>query len=307
MEFDVSMFNFDSMKESVGVDPFAAKSNKYEEDNRFYKLAKDKDGSGGALIRFLPDSENGLVKSVYKINTTIEKNTKKRFVSEFSPTTIGLPCPFQEEWQRLWNEGDKEGAKRYGRSTKYIANIKVIKDPLTPENEGKIFLLEMSGALKDKIQNAVDPSKKDRDLGAAPKEMFNPLRGNSFRLVAKRGANGQIAYDSSEVVNDVTSVYNSVEEALNDIKENTYKLSIFDNAEGYLSYDKLQDKLKYVTNSGSDTSVAQVATVASVSQNEPAQANVVVSEIKDTAATATATPAVNNTDTTDLAALLSGL
>ena len=295
MEFDVSMFNFDSMKEAVGVDPFAAKANKFEEDTRFYKLAKDKEGNGGALIRFLPDSEKGMMKTVYKINTTIEKNGKKRFVSEFSPTTIGKPCPFQEEWQRLWNEGKKEDAKRFGRSTKYLANIKVIKDPANPENEGKIFLLEMSGSLKDKIQNAVDPSVNDRALGAQPKEMFNPLRGNSFRLVAKRGANGQINYDSSEVINDITSVYASVEEALSDIQNNTHKLSDFDKESGYLTYEKLQEKMKYVTFDGAADSQPAVAQVAAVSVPELKEASSVVSQ-----------PAQTSGDT-DLSALLNGL
>lgn len=302
MEFDVSMFNFDSMKEAVGVDPFAAKANKFEEDTRFYKLAKDKEGNGGALIRFLPDSEKGMMKTVYKINTTIEKNGKKRFVSEFSPTTIGKPCPFQEEWQRLWNLGDKVNSKLYGRSTKYLANIKVIKDPANPENEGKIFLLEMSGSLKDKIQNAVDPSVQDRSLGKQPKEMFNPLRGNSFMLVAKRGANGQINYDSSEVVNDVTSVYESVEAALADIQNNTHKLSDFDKETGYLSYEKLQEKMKYVTfdgDAGAQPAVAQVAAVQAVAP-ELKEASAVLAQPQTTQAQ----PASGDAD---LSALLNGL
>lgn len=244
---DASAFNFDAMKEAVGIDPFAQETNKYAEDNRFYKLTKDKNGNGAALIRFLPDSEKGMIQKLFKVNTTITKNGKKRFVSEYSPSSIGQPCPFQEKWQELWNAGDKEGSKLFGRGIKYVANIKVIKDPANPENEGKIFLYEMSGAMKDKIQNAVDPSEQDRALGAVPKELFNPIKGNSFRLVAKRGANGQINYDSSEVINEVTSIYNSVEEAIEDIKTNTYKLSDLLKPESFMSYQQLQDKLKWVS------------------------------------------------------------
>ena len=48
---------------------------------------------------------------IVAVELKIEKNGKKRFVSEFSPTTIGKPCPFQEEWQRLWNLGDKVNTK----------------------------------------------------------------------------------------------------------------------------------------------------------------------------------------------------
>jgi hypothetical protein len=244
--FDASAFNFDAMKEAVGVDPFAEKANSYGKDERFFVLSKDKNGNGAALIRFLPDSERGMIQKLFKINTTIIKNDKKRFVSTYSPSTIGQPCPFQERWQELWNSGDKDGAKLFGRGIKYVANIKIIKDPANPENEGKIFLYEMSGAIKDKLQNALDPSPQDRSLGAKPKELFNPLAGNSFRLVAKRGANGQINYDSSEVLNEVDSIYDSVDDALDDIKNNTYKLSDLLKPESFMSYDQLCDKLNWV-------------------------------------------------------------
>jgi hypothetical protein len=271
---DINAFNFDAMKEAVGIDPFAQTTNKYAEDTRFYKLAKDKDGNGAALIRFLPDSERGMIQKLFKLNTTITKNGKKRFVSEYSPSSVGLPCPFQEEWQKLWNAGDKENSKMFGRGVKYIANIKVIKDPRAPENEGKIFLFEMSGSMKDKIQNAVDPSEQDRALGAVPKELFNPLKGNSFRLVSKKGANGQINYDASEVINEVTSVYNSVEEAVEDIKTKSYKLSDMLKPESFMSYDKLKEKLDWVT--FKDTEMVQAQPV----QAEVAQPVAVVPDVQ---------------------------
>lgn len=246
MTFDANMFNFEAMKEEIGTDPFAQETNKYGKDDRFYALAKDKDGNGAAIIRFLPDSEKGMIQKLFTINTTIVKNGKKRFVSEFSPSSIGAPCPFQEKWQSLWNAGQKDDAKIYSRGTTFVTNIKVLKDPANPDNEGKIFLYRMSGKMKDKIQMALNPSEQDRALGASPKEMFNPLRGNSFRLVAKKGANGQINYDSSEVVSEVTSIYNSVEEALDDIKNNTHKLSDLLKPEAFMSYEELEEKLAWV-------------------------------------------------------------
>lgn len=272
---DANAFNFDALKQELGADPFAEKSNKYAKDERFYTLAKDKDGNGAALIRFLPDSEKGMIQKLFKINTTIVKNGKKRFVSEFSPATIGQPCPFQERWQELWNAGDKEGAKMFGRGIRYVANIKVLKDPANPENEGKIFLYEMSGAMKDKIQSAVDPSEQDRALGAQPKELFNPLRGNSFRLVARKGANGQINYDNSEVINEVTSIYDSVEQALEDIKTNTHTLSGLLKPESFMSYEELQKKMAWVTFSEQE-SVAPASTpvTTTVAEPQPAQSEV---------------------------------
>lgn len=240
-------FDFDSMVSEIGKDPFATSSDKFAEDNRFYKLTKDKEGNGGAIIRFLPDSNRNMIQQVYKINTTLSKNGKKRFVNELSPNTIGAPCPFQEKWQELWNAGDKENSKNFGRATRYYTNIKVIKDPANPSNEGKIFLLDMSGTMKDKIQKIVNPSQTDRDLGQAPKELFNPIKGNSFRLVVKKGANGIPDYNSSEALPEVTSIYETVEAAFADIKENTHNLGEFKKPETYLTYEKLQEKLKWVT------------------------------------------------------------
>lgn len=276
---DANAFNFDALKEQLGTDPFEDKSKQYAKDERFYTLQKDKDGNGAALIRFLPDSEKNMLQRLYKINTTIVKDGKKRFVNNFSPNTIGKPCPFQEKWQELWNSGQKDEARQYGRSIKYVTNIKILKDPANPENEGKIFMYEMSGALKDKIQNAVDPSDQDRSLGAQPKELFNPIQGNSFRLVAKKGPNGQINYDSSEVINTVTSVYESAEEALEDIKKNTYTLSELLKPESFLSYEELQDKMQWVTfqkapiQGGSDNSQDSVTTTVAEPQRPQSEVN----------------------------------
>lgn len=307
-------FNFDALKQELGADPFAnTSSNRSTRDERFYVLQKDKTGSGAALIRFLPDSERAMIQKVNRINTTVVKNGKKRFVNEISPSTIGSACPFQERWQEMWNAGQKDESRLYGRVVKYITNIKVIKDPANPENEGKIFLYEMSGAMKDKIQSAVDPSEQDRALGAQPKELFNPLRGNSFRLVARKGANGQINYDSSEVVNDITSIYGSVEEALEDIKNNTHKLSDLVKPEAFLSYEELQQKLNWVTfaNEAQGAQGALNTTVASNVQQVPeinAAQSVQAAPATQAAETTQSQQSQQSTSNqTDLDSLLNGL
>lgn len=277
---DANAFNFDALKEQLGTNPFEDKSKQYAKDERFYTLQKDKDGNGAALIRFLPDSEKNMLQRLYKINTTIVKDGKKRFVNNFSPNTIGKPCPFQEMWQELWNSGKKDEARQFGRSIKYVTNIKVLKDPANPENEGRVFLYEMSGAMKEKVQNAVDPSEQDRSLGAKPKELFNPIKGNSFRLVARKGSNGQINYDSSEVINEETSIYESAEEALEEIKNRTYTLSDLLKPESFMSYEELKDKMEWVTfnkaapNSNSDAGNTQGPVTTTVAEPQRPQSEV---------------------------------
>ena len=261
----VDAFNFDNMVTAVGADPFASKSNKYAKDERFYTLAKDKDGNGAAIIRFLPDSEKGMIQEMFKINTTVTKNGKKRFVSEYSPAVIGQPCPFQEEWQRLWDLDDKEGSRNFSRGKVYVANIKVINDPKAPENNGKIFLYQFSGAMNKKLEAAMRPSEDDKVLGVIAKQVFNPLAGNSMRLVAQKGSNGQINYDKTEIIPDVTNAYTvgdvvgTVEMAVNDIKNNTHKLSSLLAPEAFMTYEELQKKFAWVTWTDKETPVVEVA------------------------------------------------
>ena len=265
MSFSADMFNVEKMNEAIGHNPLEDKDNKFKTDERFYKLAKDKNGNGSALIRFLPynPSEEFIVK-MYKINTTIIKNGKKRFIDKWSPTTIGKPCPFQEEWQRLWNLGDKEGAKTFSRGTKWVTNIKIIKDPANPENENKIFLYEMSNSMKDKISSAMFPSEQDRALGKKPKQMFNPLAGHNFLLTCKKDtAKNMITYADSEIEADITSIYETPEQAMADIQENAYNLKEEMLSEkNFSTYEELIEDFNYVTFSESNksTSVTEVVT-----------------------------------------------
>ena len=299
----IDAFNFDAMTQAVGKDPFAAQANKYAKDERFYTLTKDKDGNGAALIRFIPDIERGRIMEIFKINTTITKNGKKRFVNEFTPATIGQPCPFQEKWSELYNAGDIEGAKNFGRSKKFISNIKVIKDPANPENEGKIFLYEYSGAMKAKLESAQKVSDIDKGMGKVAKELFNPLKGNSFRLVAQKGSNGQINYDASEVVQEETSIYADVQAAVSDIQTNTYLLSGLIKADAFMSYDELVKKMNWVTWAD------QVDTPTTIPEANVSVASVasVVPEVQPSTLPQVDTPQAPQAQADELDALLKGL
>lgn len=242
--------DFDWNTMNNGEDPFA-KKNEYPIDTRFYSLKKDEKGNGAALIRFLPSEvyENGsmsTIKRVFKYN--IKSKVSKQFISEWSPATIGLPDPIQEKWASLWNEGKKEESRRYARSTRYIANIKVLKDPANPDNEGKIFLLDMSETLAQKIKGIIQPSDNDLALGTKPKNLFDPLNGYSFRLIASLGANGFTEYNKSDAVPEKSAIYANIEEAVKDINENAYKLSDWDKPESYKTYDEIKSMLERLDN-----------------------------------------------------------
>jgi len=265
----MSAFNWDSVKDTAGANPFGEKKS-YAKDERFYILPKNEKKEGIAIIRLMPDPEGKKFITVQKITTTINKNGQKRFVNEFSPATIGKPCPFQEKWAELYNNLDtREESKLYSRSLRHVVNIKVIKDPLKPENEGKFFLYEISSSLKDKFTAVMEPSETDLSLGTVPKQLFNPLKGHNIKLVAKVGANNQVNYDSTEIVSEITAIYSSPDEAVSDIKANAFNIQteILDE-DKFMSYSQLQDKLQWVTfaesNGNSTATVAQVTTSAPV-------------------------------------------
>ena len=241
---DIQSFDFDNLA-SKPSDVFG--ENKTDgADNRFYKLKRDENGNGAAIIRFLPDPNLKMLQQLYRINCNGQKGAERRWVSELSPQNINQPDPFHKMWADLWQQGKKEEARQFARQTRFYTNILVIKDPAEPANEGKVFLLDLSQSLKLMLENAMFPSDADRALGAEPKALFNPLQGHNFKLVSSKAATGFITYEKSSVVDAVTSVFDSKEEAVAFIKENCYPLDDFLKPEAYKSYEELQAKLNYV-------------------------------------------------------------
>nr|DAQ75387.1 MAG TPA: single-stranded DNA binding protein [Caudoviricetes sp.] len=241
---DIQSFDFDKLASSQ-EQAFGEKKSDFGDD-RFYKLKRDENGNGAAIIRFLPDPNMKLLQQLYRINCNGQKGAERRWVSELSPQNINQPDPFHKMWADLWQAGKKEEARQFARQTRFYTNILVIKDPAEPANEGKVFLLDLSQSLKLMLENAMFPSDADRALGAEPKALFNPLQGHNFKLVSSKAATGFITYEKSSVVDAVTSVFDSKEEAVTFIKENCYPLDDFLKPEAYKSYEELQEKLNYV-------------------------------------------------------------
>jgi len=265
----MSMFDWDSLASKIQDDSLQGNKSGYQEDTRFYKLAKDKNGNGGALVRFVPDKDG--IPFIKMIRINADKGVNNRFCKDWSPQSIGLPDPFNEMFVKLWKEGKKEEAKKFGRTIRYIANIKVIKDPANPENEGKFFLLDMSQSLFDKVKKAVQPTEDELALGAEPKQVFNPVKGNSFLLKIKKGSNGIYTYEDSKFNEKVDGIYKTEKEAEKDIKENAYSLKEFLEPSFYKSYDELKDCLNWFMG----------VEKKSVDSTESTETNEVVDEMPD--------------------------
>jgi len=233
-------FSWDAMAGNLQDNAFGDKKEYDNEvDTRFWKLSRDEKGDGGAIIRFLPDPNNTPFIKMTRINA---QNSKKGyFVSEWSPQSIGLKCPFNEKFSELWEQDQKTKAKTMGRSFRFITNIKVIKDPSNPANEGKIFLYDMSKTMIDMLQENMIQTEQMKALDESPIAVFNPLAGNNFIVKVKNGDNDFPTYASSKFSDKESSIYVDSAAATKDILENAFKLGDFYEPTFYKTYEELTD------------------------------------------------------------------
>lgn len=249
---DINDFNFDSITAENG--------NVFEEkkgytDERFYTLPKKSDGSGSAIIAFMPDKHKIPMIKMFKIRTTIMNGKQKRWLNAWSPKSIGKPCPFQETYINHYNE-DSDMAIKFKPAERWVCNIKVIKDSEKPENEGKIFLYEMSKSMAEKIKDALTLTQEDIEIGNERKEIFNPFKGWIFNLKCAKSDNGFTSYDSSSFsrLPNGKTIYNikgeftddCKKEGIDDILNKTYDLSEFQKPENFMSYDDLYKELERI-------------------------------------------------------------
>ena len=242
MDFD---FDFNSLNM-----PQQLEKKTYEKDTRFWKISKNDDGRGVAIIRLLPDANKVPFVRLYgyslkgKYNPTTKKNA---WYIANSPASINLPDPVAERYAQLMAEGTKEAeteAKTLKRNTKFYSNILVVNDPGNPENNGKVFLWEFGTKMKDKLMAWMNPSEEELALGEKKRALFNPISGNNIKLkIAPQGE--WSSYDGSEVLSDITSIKEGItkEEAVNFIMTKTYDLNEFLSPAYYETYEELTKKL----------------------------------------------------------------
>jgi hypothetical protein len=110
-------------------------------DERFWKPELDKGGTGYAVIRFLPAPDGEDLPWVKLFSHGFQG--PGGWYIENSLTTLGQKDPVTEYNRELWssgNEKDKDTVRKQKRKLSIYSNIYVVKDPLHPENEGKVFL-----------------------------------------------------------------------------------------------------------------------------------------------------------------------
>jgi hypothetical protein len=209
-------------------------------DDRLWKPQLDKTGNGYAVIRFLPAPEGEDVPWA-KIYSHAFQGPGGWYI-ENSLTTLGQKDPLSEYNSQLWNSGldsDKDVARKQKRKLSYYSNIYVVKDPSSPENEGKVFLFKYGKKIFDKISAAMQPEFEDED----PINPFDFWQGANFKLKIKKVA-GYWNYDSSEFGRPQPLLDD--DDAMEEIWKKQYSLKELVAPSEFKSYDELKKRLDQV-------------------------------------------------------------
>lgn len=246
MSLDFNDLSWDNLEKQLGA---TKKVKKSYDDPRFWTLAKDENDNGVAVVRLLPDPEGRqmIQRYTHSLRSFDNVNKKYRWYIAISPATINEDCPATQLWSTLYNQGTEEAkkeAKTFSRKVEYIANVKIIKDPANPQNEGKIFLWTFGTKLKDKIAAAMNPSETDIKMGEVKKQVFHPMLGCNLKLKVKKVAGFPNWDDSS--VEGISAAYETEDEARKDITENAHLLSELTAPDAFDTYEELKNRLLYV-------------------------------------------------------------
>jgi len=212
-------------------------------DDRFWKIERDKSGNGYAVIRFLPPPD-GEDDSFVQVWSHAFQGPGGWYI-ENSLTTLGRKDPVSEMNRELWNTGnksDQEVVRQRKRKLSYYSNIYVVKDPVHPENEGKVFLFKYGKKIFEKITSALKPEFEDE----TPIDAFDLWKGANFKLKV-RMADGYPNYDKSEF--DSSAVLaNLDDEELEAIWKKEYSLKEFVAEQNFKTYEQLETRLNSVLN-----------------------------------------------------------
>lgn len=249
-------------------------------DERIYYPQFNDNGTAQAIIRFLPSPDTDIpYVSVY---THSIKGPGGWYI-ENCPTTLKKECPVCKANSAIW-DSDPETARSRKRKQNYFSNILVVKDPLNPENEGKVFIYKYGKKVHDKIMERLQPGE---DSIEEPVMVFDYYDGADFKLIIKKVKVGNVSmpnYDSCGF--DKPSSIGTDEE-IEKISKSLYNLSEFVAESTFKSYDELESKFDRVMGSG--PSQRESAPAPRPSNNSaPAQASSKTAQTKTDPATKTA-------------------
>lgn len=210
-----------------------------KDDDRFWKPVMDKGGTGSAIIRFLPAPEGCDLPWAQVWSHAFQSNGK--WMIDNCLTTLGQNCPVCEANRELWNTGSKDNqniVRDRKRKLSYFANIYVVKDPVNPANEGRVFLYKFGKKIFDKIMASMQPEFDDEE----PINPFDFWKGANFKLKLVK-KDGYWNYDKSEFA--PSSALLEDDDELEGIYKSLNNLNDFVAPGEFKSYEDLKKRLDY--------------------------------------------------------------
>jgi hypothetical protein len=274
--------SFSNMKKSSGnTESLMEELNKIStndkasyQDDRFWKIERDKSDNGFAVIRFLPPVDGEDAPWVRMFSHGFKG--KGGWYIENCPTTIGRKCPLCEANSELWNSGlesDKDIARQRKRRLNYISNIMVVSDPKNPENEGKVFLYKFGKKIFDKIMESLQPEFEDEN----PVNPFDFWKGANFKLKVRKVA-GFINYDKSEF-DSPSELLDGDDSKLEELWNKQYPLQPLIAEDQFKSYDELKGRLMQVLGRGGN--IAETAEEVATTTTKEEVAETVKNQIEE--------------------------
>ena len=222
------------------------------EDDRIWKLERDKTGNGYAVIRFLPAAVNEDVPWV-RIWTHGFKGPGGWYI-ENSLTTLGKDDPVSKANTALWNSGidsDKNIARERRRKLNYYSNIYIVEDAANPDNVGKVFLFRYGKKIFEKITGVMNPEFQDE----TPLNPFDFWEGANFKI-KMRQVDGFPNYDKSEFT-DVVPLSED-EKKMEEIWGQQYPLNEIIEEKNFKQYAELEARFNTVIARQSDEFVGTI-------------------------------------------------
>ena len=210
------------------------------EDERIWKLERDKTGNGYAVIRFLPAAKDEDVPWV-RIWTHGFKGPGGWYI-ENSLTTLGKDDPVSKANTALWNSGidsDKNIARERRRKLNYYSNIYIVEDAANPQNEGKVMLFRYGKKIFEKITGVMNPEFKDE----TPLNPFDLWEGANFKI-KMRQVDGFPNYDKSEFTESCPLVGD--EKKLEEVWKQQYSLNDIVAEKNFKNYAELEARFNTV-------------------------------------------------------------
>lgn len=214
-----------------------------EDDPRFWKPSYDENGIGYAVVRLLPQKNFDAEPDFHHGNHGFLMPNNQWYIQNCARPSGGK-CPACDRLQ--WSDDDKAlkdiYTKRKARRM-WMVNVVVIQDKAKPENNGKVFLWNMTTMFHTAIMNAIN-GKTPEEVKFNPFDIFNGANLKIQIEVTGKGKNKNVKYACfwSDNIGPMSNKDEVLERVLSQVydlgviaKEKRYELKSYEELDKILS------------------------------------------------------------------------